>query len=139
MIDKGRYHSQLLTLPLREANGVLGGMKLRIDKAGCLVLPKSVRSQLGITPETTLELVQSADGILLRRVVKGEDRGFIGVRSIAETYAALTRLLVQPRIHPNEAGRIIRENIVGHSTIVPAGEAEYLQAPAESQARICTP
>lgn len=114
-------------------------MKLRIDKAGRLVLPKSVRSQLDITPETSLELVQSADGILLRRVVKGEDRGFIGVRSIAETYAALTWLLVQPRTHPNEAGRIIRENIVRHSTIVPAGEAEYLQALAELQARICSP
>lgn len=50
------------------ANGILNGMNLRIDKAGRLVLPKSVRSQLGITPETALELVQSADGVLLRRV-----------------------------------------------------------------------
>lgn len=32
------------------------------------MLPKSVRSQLGITPETALELVPSADGVLLRRV-----------------------------------------------------------------------
>ena len=56
---------------MREANGVFGGMKLRIDKAGRLVLPKSVRSQLDITPETSLELVQSADGILLRRVGQG--------------------------------------------------------------------
>ena len=45
-------------------------MNLRIDKAGRLVLPKSVRSQLGITPETSLELVQSADGVLLRRVAE---------------------------------------------------------------------
>lgn len=50
------------------ANGILNGMNIRIDKAGRLVLPKSVRSQLGITPETALELVQSADGVLLRRV-----------------------------------------------------------------------
>ena len=64
----------------------------------------------------------------LRRVAKGEDQGFIGVHSIAETYAALTRLPVQPRIHPSEAGRIIRENILKHFTLVPAGEAEYLQA-----------
>jgi predicted nucleic acid-binding protein len=70
---------------------------------------------------------------VLRRVAKGEDRGFIGVHSIAETYAALTRLPVQPRIHPNEAGRIIRENIVRHFTIVHAGEAEYLQALAAVQ------
>ena len=45
-------------------------MNVRIDKAGRLVLPKSVRSQLGITPETALELIQSADGVLLRRVAE---------------------------------------------------------------------
>ena len=45
-------------------------MNLRIDKAGRLVLPKSVRSQLGITPETSLERVQRADGVLLRRVAE---------------------------------------------------------------------
>lgn len=45
-------------------------MNLRIDKAGRLVLPKSVRSKLGITPETSLELIQRADGVLLRRVAE---------------------------------------------------------------------
>ena len=69
----------------------------------------------------------------LRRVAKSEDQGFIGVHSIAETYAALTRLPVQPRIHPSEAGRIIRDNILQHFTLVPAGEAEYLQALAAVQ------
>jgi predicted nucleic acid-binding protein len=64
----------------------------------------------------------------LRRVALGEDRGFIGVHSIVETYAALTRLPVQPRVHPSDAGRIIRENILRHFTLVPAGEVEYLQA-----------
>ena len=43
-------------------------MNLRIDRAGRLVLPKSIRSQLGITPETSLELIPRADGVLLRRV-----------------------------------------------------------------------
>ncbi len=70
---------------------------------------------------------------VLRRVAKGEDRGAIGVHSITETYAAITRLPVQPRIHPSEAGRIIRENILQHFTLVPAGEAEYLQALAAVQ------
>ena len=51
-------------------NGIFHGMNLRIDKAGRLVLPKSVRSQLGITPETALELVQRPDGVLLRRVAE---------------------------------------------------------------------
>ena len=51
-------------------NGILHGMNVHIDKAGRLVLPKSVRSQLGITPDTALELVSSAEGILLRRVAE---------------------------------------------------------------------
>lgn len=72
--------------------------------------------------------------IVLGRVVRAEDQGFIGVHSIAETYAALTRVPVQPRIHPSEAGRIIHENILKHFTLIPAGEAEYLQALTTVQA-----
>jgi predicted nucleic acid-binding protein len=64
----------------------------------------------------------------LRRVAKGDDIGAIGVHSLAETYAALTRLPIQPRIHPAEAGRIVRENILKHFELVPAGPDEYLQA-----------
>ena len=64
----------------------------------------------------------------LQRVASGEDEGFFGVHSIAETYAALTRLPLQPRIHPSEAGRIVRENIMRHCVAVPAGETEHLQA-----------
>jgi AbrB family looped-hinge helix DNA binding protein len=43
-------------------------MPVFIDKVGRLVLPKSVRQQLGITPDTPLELVRKGDGVLLRRV-----------------------------------------------------------------------
>jgi predicted nucleic acid-binding protein len=64
----------------------------------------------------------------LQRVAAGEDQGFISVHSIAETYAALTRLPVQPRIHPSEAARIVTENILRHFEPVPAGKDEYLQA-----------
>jgi AbrB family looped-hinge helix DNA binding protein len=42
-------------------------MNLHIDKAGRIVLPKAIRQQLGITPDSPLELVPSADGVLLRR------------------------------------------------------------------------
>jgi AbrB family looped-hinge helix DNA binding protein len=52
------------------ANGKFTGMNIRIDKAGRLVLPKAVRLQLGITPDTPLEIVSSADGVLLRRVLE---------------------------------------------------------------------
>lgn len=42
------------------------GMNLRIDKAGRIVLPKPIRTQLGLTADTELEVVRSGDGILLR-------------------------------------------------------------------------
>jgi predicted nucleic acid-binding protein len=64
----------------------------------------------------------------LRRVVKGEDKGFLSVHSIAEAYAALTRLPVQPRIHPVEAVRIITDNILPHFEAVPIGKGDYLEA-----------
>ena len=47
----------------------------------------------------------------LLRVAAGEDRGFVCLHSIAEVYAALTRLPVRPQIRPVEAARIVGENI----------------------------
>jgi hypothetical protein len=52
----------------------------------------------------------------------------MSVHSIAETYAALTRLPVQPRIHPSEAARIVNDNILRNFECVPAGKSEYLRA-----------
>ena len=48
--------------------GILNGMKLRIDRAGRMVLPKSLRSRLGLKREGELEAVESSDGVLLRPV-----------------------------------------------------------------------
>jgi predicted nucleic acid-binding protein len=64
----------------------------------------------------------------LRRVAAGEDRGFISVYSIAEIYASLTLLPVQPRIHPLEAVRIVTENILPHFEVLTIGKEEYLEA-----------
>jgi predicted nucleic acid-binding protein len=64
----------------------------------------------------------------LLRVVAGQDRGFIGLHSIAEVYAALTRLPVQPRIHPVEAARIVTDNILPHFEVVSLGKEDYLEA-----------
>jgi predicted nucleic acid-binding protein len=64
----------------------------------------------------------------LRRVAQGVDQGFMSVHSIAETYAALTRLPVSPRIQPTDAARIVTENILAHFEAVPAGKDEYLAA-----------
>jgi len=64
----------------------------------------------------------------LRRVTGRRDQGFMSVHSIAEMYAALTRLPVQPRIHPAEAVRIIAENILPHFEAVPIGKRDYIEA-----------
>jgi len=70
-----------------------------------------------------------------RRVTTGADEGYIGVHSIAEAFAALTRLPVLPRVHPSEATSIIRDNILKHCTLVPAGKTEYLAALTVMQVR----
>lgn len=65
---------------------------------------------------------------VMLRVVRGKDEGFVAAPSVAETFAALTQLPVQPRIHPSEAGQIVRDNIVRHFRLVIAGKVEHLQA-----------
>ena len=64
----------------------------------------------------------------LRRVTAGRDKGFISTHSIAEVYAALTRLPVVPRIHPAEATRIVTDNLLPHLETVPIAKADYLEA-----------
>jgi predicted nucleic acid-binding protein len=64
----------------------------------------------------------------LLRVAAGKDKGFMGLHSIAEVFAALTRLPVQPRIHPVEATRIVSDNILPHFEIVSLGKEDYLEA-----------
>src|SRR5271166_501224 len=64
----------------------------------------------------------------LRRVTAGQDRGFISSHSIAEVYAALTRLPIDPRIHPTEAARIVTDNLLPHFEAVPVERGDYLTA-----------
>ena len=64
----------------------------------------------------------------VRRVASGDDQGFIGAHSIAEAYAALTRLPVWPRIHPVEAERIIVENLLRHFEVILIDKADYVDA-----------
>lgn len=52
----------------------------------------------------------------------------MGQHSIAEVYAALTRLPVRPRIHPAEAARIVTENILPHFAAVSLAKKDYLDA-----------
>jgi predicted nucleic acid-binding protein len=64
----------------------------------------------------------------LQRVVAKQDKGAIGLHSLAETYAALTRLPVLPRIHPSEAARIVTDNILPHFKTIPLDRIDYEQA-----------
>jgi predicted nucleic acid-binding protein len=64
----------------------------------------------------------------LRRVATGRDKGFISTHSIAEVYAALTRMPVEPRIHPAEAMRIVNDNLLPHFEVVSLTKKDYLEA-----------
>ena len=64
----------------------------------------------------------------LRRVATRRDKGFISNHSIAEVYAVLTRLPVEPRIHPMEAARIVTDNLLPHFEAVPINKKDYLDA-----------
>jgi AbrB family looped-hinge helix DNA binding protein len=50
---------------------LLNGMRLKIDAAGRIVVPKPLRERLGLRPDTELEAVEQSGGVLLRRVEPG--------------------------------------------------------------------
>jgi predicted nucleic acid-binding protein len=52
----------------------------------------------------------------------------MSVHSIAEMYTSLTRMPVEPRIHPSEAARTIADNLLPHFETVPVGKKDYLEA-----------
>ena len=52
----------------------------------------------------------------------------MGAHAIAEVFAALTRLPVQPCIQPVQAGHIVTDNILPHFEVVPIGKEDYLEA-----------
>ncbi len=61
----------------------------------------------------------------LERVVRGEDDGSVCCHSLAELYAVLTRLPVSPAIHPSEAHRLIKENVLARLRLVPLTAEDY--------------
>ena len=64
----------------------------------------------------------------VHRVATGQDRGFMSTHSIAELYSTLTRLPLQPRIHPSEAARVITDNILPNFEVVTIAKKDYLEA-----------
>jgi AbrB family looped-hinge helix DNA binding protein len=63
---------------LAMASDNLTAMQIHVDKAGRMVLPKAIREQLGITPDSTLELLLVPDGVLLRRVADAPSMRLVG-------------------------------------------------------------
>lgn len=49
------------------AFAIINGMELTIDRAGRIIVPKSVRDRLGFAPEAAIEATLREDGVLLRR------------------------------------------------------------------------
>jgi predicted nucleic acid-binding protein len=62
---------------------------------------------------------------VIERIANQKDRGVIGVHSLAEMYAVLTRLPVIPRIQPAEAVKIVSDNIARHFRMQSLGAREY--------------
>jgi predicted nucleic acid-binding protein len=62
------------------------------------------------------------------RVASGKDKGIVSQHSIAELYSALTLMPVIPRIHPLEAARLIRDNILKNFDTVALHKDDYLEA-----------
>jgi AbrB family looped-hinge helix DNA binding protein len=50
------------------ANGIIGGMKIKMDKSGRIVFPKLLRKRLGLKPEIELEIVEQSGGVLLHPI-----------------------------------------------------------------------
>jgi predicted nucleic acid-binding protein len=69
-----------------------------------------------------------AASTVVRRVAAGHEKGIICAHSIAEIYASLTRLPIQPRIQPDQAARIMHDNILPYFRAVPLEQGDYLRA-----------
>jgi predicted nucleic acid-binding protein len=63
---------------------------------------------------------------VVERVADKKDHGVVALHSLAETYAVLTRLPVIPRIQPDEAAKIVSDNIVRHFHMQQPSARDYL-------------
>jgi AbrB family looped-hinge helix DNA binding protein len=55
-------------IPFLVVHGIVDGMKLKIDKAGRIVVPKPLRERLGFRADTQLEAIEQPEGVLLKRI-----------------------------------------------------------------------
>jgi predicted nucleic acid-binding protein len=62
-----------------------------------------------------------------KRVVSGTDKGLVAAHSLADLYAILTTLPVQPAISALDAQQLIQKNIAEKLEIVPLSPQDYVQ------------
>ena len=62
----------------------------------------------------------------LQRAKAKTDTGLIAAHTLAELYAILTRLPVNPRISPALALQLIRSNVLATCTVVALADADYV-------------
>ncbi|RME71261.1 MAG: PIN domain-containing protein [Chloroflexi bacterium] len=63
----------------------------------------------------------------LKRVTSGPDTGFVAAHSLAELYAILTTLPVQPRISPTDALELLKHNIIDTLKVVFLSDHDYIE------------
>lgn len=61
----------------------------------------------------------------LRKAKAGEIEGFICSHTVAESYAVLTKLPLSPRISPNMAQRLIRDNLLSCIRVITLTLKDY--------------
>jgi predicted nucleic acid-binding protein len=61
----------------------------------------------------------------LQRVKAGSDAGLVAAHSLAELYAILTTLPVQPRLTPAVVLHLIKSNILGTFEVVYLSDSDY--------------
>jgi len=62
---------------------------------------------------------------LVNAVHRGDDLGFASAHSMLEAYSILTRLPRSPRLNPQQAARLIEENVLRKFTLVSLTPKEY--------------
>jgi predicted nucleic acid-binding protein len=62
---------------------------------------------------------------VVSRAVRGLDRAYVAAHGLAETYAVLTTLPVVPRIAPEVANRLVKENLLACCEVVALTGRQY--------------
>jgi predicted nucleic acid-binding protein len=61
----------------------------------------------------------------LKRAKMRRDTGIVSAHTLAELYAVLTTLPIQPRISPELAKRLIHDNILAACQVIPLTQSDY--------------